>query len=749
MSDLKFLTRIKPLPCGKHDPAKTYAINSIVMSENGSAAYLSVQDVPAGIEITNADYWTVFTDVSAALDTLTSAVRSAQTAVTKVNAAASSDELFRLSNGHFSQIKLDTDNKEMITWKNQGTADAPDIVQHSTRNGSDYIACPKRLFLRFTETTARIFLYFYNLVDGVYVPDWTILGAGMYAGTNRIMNYLNSNSVPSLVIDLPDGMYMQASVDQSVSGDVLLYGWDGVKFGPAVSGITQMVASSGETGAFKPSISNGGVVIPGNAVAVICTSGTDALMNIIGVNGKTNTILENGSVSRFYLFTGGYEYYMARFAPNYVSSSDYEKSVITGELGDRLCVFCEHESEKASARAIRVLERARKICNLRWTPKADLKVVSRDTDLYRAGVTYNGIPYGGDWALAHFVGWHVSLHTFLAAANDPDSIFYAEKIGDESYSAPYYSLVCSAMATLAAGWPYPTTNAGFVYDPNVIVARTNVPSIGSIWSNVTGHCVIPERIDQFSDGCSVSAYEQKRPSGMRTTRYSTIGAANEQDSYNSTQGEAYYDSYGISVHHRFALAKMNDAYMNFDKLNIKNGAARPYRGDESVYTSENAQVLINIKDASAAILYLIQAGGDTPIEIEIGAQAQIDVKGYLNDSGTGTIYYVYTDTNPTRESFEYVDVSDKIVKFTATGTTLNFSRNDFWYALVYFRGNPWLASKDDARTGCNVPANGDGDYSAWFRDGAVIDTERGFVPVKAVFYKGTYGAYTVPIQKAQ
>ena len=109
---------------------------------------------------------------------------------------------------------------------------------------------------------------------------------------------------------------------------------------------------------------------------------------------------------------------------------------------------------------------------------------------------------------------------------------------------------------------------------------------------------------------------------------------------------------------------------------------------------------------------------------------------------------MYTDTNPTRESFEYVDVSDKIVKFTATGTTLKFSRNDFWYALVYFRGNPWLASKGNARTGCNVPANGDGDYSAWFRDGAVIDTEHGFVPVKAVFYKGTYGAYTVPIQNA-
>lgn len=765
MGELRFLTRITPLPCGVHDAATAYAINSLVMAPSGAAAYLSVQDVPAGIELTDTDYWTVHTDITPALDTLTAAVNSAQTAVTKVNAAASSDELFRLSNGHFSQIKLDTDNKEMITWKNQGTADAPDIVQHSTRNGSDYIACPKRLFLRFTETTARIYLYFYNLVDGVYVPDWTILGAGMYAGTNRIMNYLNSGSVPSLVIDLPDGMYMQASVDQSVSGDVLLYGWDGVKFGPAVSGITTMSTSTGDMGGLKPGgvnadgepysgVKNGGVVLPGSAKGFICTSGKDAIIYLFRVTGEGMDEKPLAAVSRFCELPGDCIYYIARFAPEYVSASNYQESTITGDLSDRICVFCEADAQKPSAKALAVIEQAKRICDVKWTAAADLKVVKREI-YYKQGVTYNGIPYGSSdaWDLAHYVGWHVSLHTFVNAANDPNSILYTEKLGNADYSAPYYSLVCSAFATAAAGWPYPNTNHGFIYDPKVMMVPCHVPPIGSVWSDVFSHCVVPERVDQFADGCAVTAYEQMHPHGMRTTRYSNISAANEKDSFNATQGADYYDAYGWAAYHQDALGESQVPYLDFDDMEIVNGSARPYKGDKSVYTSEDKKVLINIK--SGSYLYLKKKGASEAFEpIEISAQTQIDVKTYLDSAGGGSgIYYVYTDADSTQESFEYVVVpsidSAEVFRYTAKDTNLKFSRNDFWYATVYFRGNEILAPKyaEGKRTGCCVPARADGDYSSWFVNGAVIDNEPvSFVPVRAVFYKGEYGAYTVPIK---
>ena len=64
MADMVFLTRLKPEPMGVHDISTAYGINSLVMSEDGAAAYLSVKDVPAGTALTNTQYWKVHTDLS-------------------------------------------------------------------------------------------------------------------------------------------------------------------------------------------------------------------------------------------------------------------------------------------------------------------------------------------------------------------------------------------------------------------------------------------------------------------------------------------------------------------------------------------------------------------------------------------------------------------------------------------------------------------------------------------------------------
>lgn len=64
MADMIFLTKLKPEPMGAHDASKAYGINSLVMSADGAAAYLSVKDVPAGTPLTNAEYWKIHTDLS-------------------------------------------------------------------------------------------------------------------------------------------------------------------------------------------------------------------------------------------------------------------------------------------------------------------------------------------------------------------------------------------------------------------------------------------------------------------------------------------------------------------------------------------------------------------------------------------------------------------------------------------------------------------------------------------------------------
>lgn len=64
MADMVFLTKLKPEPMGAHDASKAYGVNSLVMSADGAAAYLSVKDVPAGVQLTNAEYWKIHTDLS-------------------------------------------------------------------------------------------------------------------------------------------------------------------------------------------------------------------------------------------------------------------------------------------------------------------------------------------------------------------------------------------------------------------------------------------------------------------------------------------------------------------------------------------------------------------------------------------------------------------------------------------------------------------------------------------------------------
>lgn len=61
---MTFLTKLKPEPMGKYSPSTAYGVNSLVMSEDGVAAYISVKDVPAGTPLTNTEYWQVHTDLT-------------------------------------------------------------------------------------------------------------------------------------------------------------------------------------------------------------------------------------------------------------------------------------------------------------------------------------------------------------------------------------------------------------------------------------------------------------------------------------------------------------------------------------------------------------------------------------------------------------------------------------------------------------------------------------------------------------
>ena len=85
---MTYLTKLKPEPMGAHSLSAEYGVNSLVISEDGAAAYISVKDVPAGTPLNNTDYWRLHTD-------LTAVRQSAEAAAQKANAAR--DEMLEIA----------------------------------------------------------------------------------------------------------------------------------------------------------------------------------------------------------------------------------------------------------------------------------------------------------------------------------------------------------------------------------------------------------------------------------------------------------------------------------------------------------------------------------------------------------------------------------------------------------------------------------------------------------------------------
>lgn len=57
MPDYRFITNLLYEPKGTHDSSKTYRIKDTVTSSDGSMVYFALQNVPAGIALTNTTYW--------------------------------------------------------------------------------------------------------------------------------------------------------------------------------------------------------------------------------------------------------------------------------------------------------------------------------------------------------------------------------------------------------------------------------------------------------------------------------------------------------------------------------------------------------------------------------------------------------------------------------------------------------------------------------------------------------------------
>src|SRR5690349_14342584 len=92
----------------------------------------------------------------------------------------------------------------------------------------------------------------------------------------------------------------------------------------------------------------------------------------------------------------------------------------------------------------RAVERARALSQLQWTPVADT-MPSRRGGYFEKGKQYTGAPYSSVRSVGRYIGFDISVPTFLAAVENPHSVLYTENLtGKVPNAALYYGTVCSA-----------------------------------------------------------------------------------------------------------------------------------------------------------------------------------------------------------------------------------------------------------------------------------------------------------------
>lgn len=98
---------------------------------------------------------------------------------------------------------------------------------------------------------------------------------------------------------------------------------------------------------------------------------------------------------------------------------------------------------------VRAAEQARILSQVKWTPVADT-MPNRQGGYFEKGKQYTGVPYSSVRSAGRYIGFDISLRTFLAAVENPRSVLYTEDLRRKvPNAAAYYGAVCSSFTSYA------------------------------------------------------------------------------------------------------------------------------------------------------------------------------------------------------------------------------------------------------------------------------------------------------------
>lgn len=331
-------------------------------------------------------------------------------------------------------------------------------------------------------------------------------------------------------------------------------------------------------------------------------------------------------------------------------------------------------------------KRALQLKNLPWTALASIPTSSSHTGC--AAGSHTGVIYSSVKECDKYVGYNVSIRTFMTAAHNPYSLLYTEDtLGTRSQSAygftyhgincgAYFGAVCNTFALYAIGMAIDYNTAEFAYlaEQGVFERIENQSASGFrlmdiVWEPGHGNVIID--IERDERGVPTTIYWAEQVHDFPKINQYTLAGAQARLTQNG----------GIIYRYTDLYKSLNYAASPFVAVEGETAQTYTYNDDICTYAGDYAAfysgepVHINYAKGSYTSMQLYK--GDTLIQTislpsSYNATHSVDVSSYL----TGYGKYKARLTDGTNNSdFTYFEVIQTNVTVTKSGNnlTVNFS----------------------------------------------------------------------------
>ena len=363
-----------------------------------------------------------------------------------------------------------------------------------------------------------------------------------------------------------------------------------------------------------------------------------------------------------------------------------------------------------------ILANSAQIAEPKWTPVGNLpKTVKNNSETletvqYFAITEQTGIPYSSSRDQDKAVGLDVSIHTFMTAVRDPNSVLY-KRLSTVTNSAPYYGAVCSALIDYATGIGLDLPSAYLAEsDMFQTIPMTGIMPGDMIWTE--GHCALVYDVskDSFGRISSVTIREEWRPL-PKTTKYSSWESfiserggyiarrfiANDGVTYSKIPYVQCFDEEPEPIVYPEVQTDHGDAAVFKVGESVKVNVINPTgftsitvkRGETTIYTSSTI---------SGFTLENVQAGLHTITASGTGAESVstffvVDCSGTFNES-TGEVTFSSSNATPVMVGVYSVPANRKVIvrniilseeeKAAGEINVLNYMDSEYRNAKVWF-----------------------------------------------------------------